>query len=297
MGGTTQSPVIRVARLVPDSLREFRVAVADVGRQFGIDERCVEEYIRNGLPSWESTRGERYLDWYDLTNVGLYHRGTRISRAMQLWARSIMQRSAHVRPVNLRLRTTRAVSWDERVRFWDPLEGFVPGRWRDGHWEHFITASEVDGLPSAVRKFGTAFAGLEIVDFVRFPPDLRNNPRRLEEAGVGDCYTSALRCVDVGRNYGHESRLCYGFLVAGPIALRHYWAEWKLDGGWTSVEPTMVRYMVGMGFLSTGWAGVSGFGPTLVRLRSDGEGVIVSDGEGNEVPFVVEIGGSSRSRV
>jgi hypothetical protein len=281
------SPTVahRAIRAIPDAYRTFKVPLDGAAGLIGVSPDVVANYLDWGLPT-RTRSGGTFLDWCDVTNIGLYSDGSYTSKLMGVWARSALNGMSQRRGYRIQLRSKGRPGYEGLMRFVDPARGSVFVE-RDGaYWVH-----EFDVEPSAVGRARHDVSGCYTpvtgVSFAMLPGAMGERIDVATEFGVADCHLGAKMMARHGRDLGLETRYSYGFGVAGPVTIRHSWTDWWIDDEWVSVEPLMTNYMIGLGLLGEN-SSISGLGPSLVRL-SDTKTDLVATVDGYRPIYTTEI--------
>ncbi|MBG6085950.1 transglutaminase domain-containing protein [Actinomadura viridis] len=297
MTSTDVSPLVGRLRLIPDTARRFAVGASAARSFYRLEPELLERLLDAGLP--HVGRGpDRLFDDYDLSNSALHLGRMSVQRrAIRSWANSLRTNAAaastryrltvlapcpapgHPGPCRYLFPETPETSETSGDGSADtPADGSVDGRAAGTVQRACVRERPDDPLlvldvvqrgdwPEAGTRVRELVAEHGAADFFMLPEAVRWDPGFFAATGMSDCGGCAARLVRAAAAHGLDARFSFGVLVAKPYSIAHCWAEFRTGGGWTPVDPMLMRILTDWGGLDPAQADpCRSPGPVLHRL-------------------------------
>ncbi len=283
---------IAAVRTVPDRLREFDVAAADVIRRYAIQAPLLTRLLDHGLPH-AGSGDERRFDRLDMENVGLgLHLRTPRRTAMRWWRHEMASEpTGGVRLCGLTVSddTRSATGLDDLVLDRRVVDAACPGTVTRAPDGAFLLQVNLDNRAFTFGPtFDPFFDQAGGIRFHLLPEPLQEDIGFAREHRLADCKLATRFLVHQGRAMGMPVRSSEGLFVAGPYAIWHAWIELSVAGEWIPADPFFLRVLAGWGFVDPAvWT--PSRSPRFVLWRLDDTHVPLVRRRGRAVPWRVAI--------
>jgi hypothetical protein len=296
--GVTAADLIALVeklRRIPDSSRQFRRPAEWAWRRLRIRPELLAYLTERGLPNLNpgAYEGPDY-DQLDLVNCSLLLGQGTVARAVRRFWPIALGRAAE---------GTRA-----RYEMQFQVRCPAPGHESPCHFEaalpdgerlarsvepgappglavHLSPEIEWPELPPGMRTVTHAMQDLE---FAVLHESIRWDLDFIRASSLADCAGGARFLAAEADRLGLPHRLSFGYIVAPPFAVEHYWTDLRVGDVWVPIDPVLIRNMVGWGVLDGGdWPLHRSIGPLVVRIAESYVPVVTHDGA--PIPFTLPV--------
>ena len=276
--------MLALLRRIPRCGADYLISADEAAGRYGCDEAALSALRAAGLTDDEGRCFAR---------MDVHYLGLRLGLARQhLWAVGAWRRSLE-RFVS-ELRTPVRIAYLPRVRDEQhEVRGRVvlaDGRLREVALRDNQVAAEVAVTmhaewPEVPHDVVAVLEDVGSLEFCLLPPPLRGDGALARELGLTDCFTAACLIAEGCRTAGHAVRIAHGLMVATPFSNQHTWAEVKVDGVWTPVDPLMISVMHRFAGLDpSAWPLRRSLGPLLARLLVVSQPIPLLTAGGEPIP-------------
>jgi len=272
-------------RRIPDAARQFTASPAWAWERMRMRPELLSYLTELGLPCVRTAAGVLY-DKYDLGNCGMQlGHGPLARSARRFWPIALDRVDSGVR-----------ARYEMRYQMRCPEPGHdgvcryemtLPGgelitRETVGGSVPDVTIEVVPRIdwPEVPRGMWSPLAKTAEINFMLLREEIRRDLDFVRASGLADCAGSALLVADEARSCDLPARASFGFVVAPPFGVEHYWTEFLVDGVWVPVDPVLIRQMVHWGVLdSDRWPPHRSIGALVARVGDMGVPIVRHNGE------------------
>jgi hypothetical protein len=293
-GGDDLESLVAMLCRIPDSVRQFTRDSDWAWRQLRIRPAFLETLGELGLPRRYDSSGHRY-DQYDLLNCSLeLGQGVHARSVRRFWPQAL-RRAAEGTLARYELRF--------QVRCPEPGHGgpcdyvvalpgggvfqqtVEPGGRPPGPTVEVSPAIDWPEVPAQARP---AIDDVRHLDFVILNEQIRWDLEFSRVTGLADCAGCARLLVEAALRRGLQARTGFGYLVAPPFALEHFWTELRVGDTWVPIDPMLIRRLVRWGALDEAtWPVHRSIGPLIVRVSQDA--IATAQHNGERIPVTMPV--------